>query len=159
MTKVRRRSAALVLAVALGTLSACGGSDDDGGGGEAASTTTSSSAAETTSSSAAATTESSPAESVPAQPQALAVSSIDFGYEMDSTDLAAGEYEITLTNTGNASHDVVVEQDGAEVARSQVIGPGETSTFTVALEPGSYVFFCSVGNHRAMGMEVDVTVS
>jgi plastocyanin len=153
VTQVRRRSAALVLAVALGTLSACGGSDDDGGGDSAAGTT-SSSAAETTSSSAAGTSESAPAES-----QALAVTSVDFDFEMDSTDLGAGEYEVTLTNNGSSTHDLVVEQDGAEVARSEQINPGESSTFTVALEPGSYVFFCSVGNHRAMGMEVDVTVS
>jgi plastocyanin len=30
---------------------------------------------------------------------------------------------------------------------------------SVALAPGEYVFYCSVGNHRAMGMELTVQVS
>ncbi|MGB1696813.1 MAG: plastocyanin/azurin family copper-binding protein [Thermoplasmatota archaeon] len=36
-----------------------------------------------------------------------------------------------------------------------VIGSGETDTitFTVDLEPGEYVFYCTVGNHRGDGME------
>ena len=53
----------------------------------------------------------------------------------------------------------MVEQDGADVAKSDKIGPGESTTFRVTLEPGTYVFYCSVGNHRAMGMEVTVTVT
>jgi len=53
----------------------------------------------------------------------------------------------------------VVEQNGADVAKSDSIGPGKKTTVTVALQPGKYVFYCSIGNHRAMGMETDVTVS
>ena len=40
-----------------------------------------------------------------------------------------------------------------------LIGPGDSTTLTVDLEPGQYVFYCSVGNHRGMGMEVTVTVT
>jgi uncharacterized cupredoxin-like copper-binding protein len=29
----------------------------------------------------------------------------------------------------------------------------------VSLQPGEYVFYCSIGNHREMGMEVAVTVT
>ncbi len=35
----------------------------------------------------------------------------------------------------------------------------KSSSVTVTLEPGEYVFYCSVGNHRQMGMEKTVTVS
>jgi plastocyanin len=29
----------------------------------------------------------------------------------------------------------------------------------VTLESGDYVFYCSIGNHRSMGMETTVSVS
>jgi plastocyanin len=87
------------------------------------------------------------------------VTGVDFSFELPSTNLTAGQYEITFTNNGHATHDVVVEKDGADVGGSETIPPGQSTTFTVTLEPGQYVFYCSVGNHRAMGMETDVTVS
>ena len=154
--RLRRRSAALVFAAALATLTACGGSDD--GGDTAATPSASSSEA---SSSPAEDTGSESSSSAPAEEGggSLTVTGVDFGYELDSTELAAGEYEIEFVNDGGASHDVRVEQDGEDVAQSDVIPPGETSTFTVALEPGEYVFYCSVGNHRSMGMEQRVTVT
>jgi plastocyanin len=84
---------------------------------------------------------------------------MDFELDLAESELAAGEYEIEFVNDGGASHDVRVERDGEDVAQSDVIPPGETTTFTVALEPGEYVFYCSVGNHRSMGMETTVTVT
>jgi plastocyanin len=150
-----RRSAALVFAAALATLTACGGSDD---GGTAAAPSTSSSAA---TSSAAEDTGSESSSSAPAEEGGgtITVTGMDFEFDLAESELAAGEYEIEFVNDGGASHDVRVEQDGEDVAQSDVIPPGETTTFTVTLEPGEYVFYCSVGNHRSMGMETTVTVT
>ena len=144
-----RRSAALVFAAALATLTACGGSDD---GGTAAAPSTSSAAEDTGSES----SSSAPAEEGGGT---ITVTGMDFEFDLAESDLAAGEYEIEFVNDGGASHDVNVERDGEDVAQSDVIPPGETTTFTVALEPGEYVFYCSVGNHRSMGMETTVTVT
>jgi plastocyanin len=149
----RRRAAALLVAGALVALSACGGSDDggdDAAASSSASAPATSSAAEDTGSSS-----SAPAE----EGGTLTVTGVDFDFELDSTDLSAGEYEVTFANEGGATHNVVVEQDGEDVGASDTIGPGESTTFTVALEPGEYVFYCGVGNHRAMGMETTVTVT
>jgi plastocyanin len=98
-------------------------------------------------------------ESAPAETETIAVTAVDFSFEIDEDSFAAGTYEITLTNDGGATHDLVVERDGADVAGSEQIGPGETATFEVTLEEGEYVFYCSVGNHRSMGMEVVVQVT
>jgi plastocyanin len=156
--QVRRAVAASTLALALGSLSACGSSSDDSAA-ASSSPPSSASSPSSSSSSSAASTSSSSAAAVAPQAQSLAVTSVDFDFEMPSTDLTAGDYTITLTNNGHATHDLVVEQNGADVAKSDSIGPGQSSTFTVTLQPGSYVFYCSIGNHRQMGMEVDVTVS
>ena len=148
-----RRTAALAAAAAL-LLTGCGGSGDDT---DDASAPSSSSAA---ASSTAAESESPASSEAPDEAGGtLTVTGVDFGYELDGTELAAGEYEIEFVNEGDASHNVVIEQDGEDVAESEVIGSGDTSSFTVTLEPGEYVFYCSVGNHRSMGMEVEVTVT
>ena len=153
----RTRGAAALLAVALGLLTACGEDEPDA---ESTATSTTSESSEPSTSSSSPPAESSASETPPAaQTQTLAVDSVDFGYELPDGDLAAGTYTITLTNTGNATHDLVVERDGEDVGASEQIGPGETSTFEVTLEEGEYAFYCSVGNHRQMGMEVPVTVT
>jgi plastocyanin len=160
--RLRRTPVALVLAAALALLTACGGSDDDDGGDAAAPATSSSPATSSAAtSSAAEDTGSETSSSAPAEEGggALTVTGVDFGYELDSTELAAGDYEVTFANEGGATHNVIVEQDGEDVGGSDTIGPGESTTFTITLEPGEYVFYCSVGNHRAMGMEMTVTVT
>jgi plastocyanin len=83
----------------------------------------------------------------------------DYSIELASTDLSAGTYEITVCNEGGSTHDLAVEKDGDTLQTSDRIGPGESTTLTIDLEPGDYVFYCSIANHRAMGMEVDVTVT
>lgn len=153
--RLMSRRSALGLGALLGTsalvLAACGDDEPD-----ASSTATSTS--ENTESS---TSSSSSASEAPAAggTQTLAVDSVDFSYELPQDTFSAGTYEITVTNRGNATHDLIVERDGADVEGSDQIGPGESSTFEVTLEEGDYVFYCSVGNHRQMGMEVPVTVT
>jgi plastocyanin len=140
--QVRRVAAAGGLALALGLLSACGGSSD-----AASSSSSVSSSAAGGSGSAA------------GQAQTLTVTEAGFDIRLESSDLPAGDYTITVKNEGDATHDLVVEQDGEDIAKSDTLGPGDSDTFTVTLQPGTYVFYCSIGNHRAMGMETDVTVS
>jgi plastocyanin len=153
-TRARRAPAAAVLAIAAALLTGCGGDDPEA---EAGGTTTSASSAEETTESSSAAGETS--ESEASGTQTIEVSSVDFSFELAEDTLAPGTYEITLTNEGDATHDLVVERDGEDVAASDQIGPGESSTFEVTLEEGEYVFYCSVGNHRSMGMEVPVQVT
>ena len=153
-TRARRAPAAAVLAIAAALLTGCGGDDPEA---EAGGTTTSASSAEETTESSSAAGETS--ESEASGTQTIEVSSVDFSFELAEDTLAPGTYEITLTNEGDATHDLVVERDGEDVGASDQIGPGESSTFEVTLEEGEYVFYCSVGNHRSMGMEVPVQVT
>jgi plastocyanin len=151
---LRSRAAVLTVAVALGVLGACSGGDDDGG--SAAGGPTTGSAGQTLPTQ---TSEQDPGAGSTGETQALSVTAVDFDFHLDSTDLPAGDYEISLTNDGDATHDLVVERDGADVAASDSTRPGDSTTLSVTLEPGTYVFYCSIGNHRQMGMEVEVTVS
>ena len=144
----RGTAAAGLIAVATTLLAACGGSSD------AAEARSSSTAADTSSMSTAESTGSSSAES-----QSIDVTAMDFSFELGEDTFSAGTYELTLTNDGEATHDIRVERDGEDVAESDSVAPGESTTVEVTLEEGEYVFYCSIGNHRAMGMEVTVQVT
>ncbi|MGY1704904.1 cupredoxin domain-containing protein [Geodermatophilus sp. SYSU D00697] len=158
-TRSSRRAAALVLALGLG-LSACGGDDADT---DTASGGSTSSAAETDSSAAAAPPSSDAPESQAAAPAAesetVTVNAVEMDFELSEDSYSAGTYTFEVTNTGNMPHDFVVERDGEDVAATEVLQPGASATLEVTLEEGDYVFYCSVGQHRANGMEVPVTVS
>ncbi len=147
-----RAAAAPALALAL-VLSACGGDSPDAADGSASPTASS----ETASSPTAGASSSSGSGST--EVRSLTATEVDFAIELPETELAAGEYEIEVVNEGGASHDLVVERDGEDVGGTEIIAPGESATLTVTLEPGEYVFYCSVANHRGMGMEIEITVS
>ncbi len=82
---------------------------------------------------------------------------VDPGFDTDRIEVAAGAtVELTLVN-GDANPtvppDLVVE--GVDGAATQQISPGDetTVTFTAPMEPGEWPFYCSLGNHRELGME------
>jgi plastocyanin len=135
------------LALTVSALAGCGG--DDGGSAAETSATTATSASETP----------APTTGTSAETQSITATEADFSISLDQDTLPAGTYDIEVVNDGNATHDLVVERDGADVASSDTIAPGQSTTVSVALEPGEYVFYCSIGNHRAMGMELTVTVT
>ena len=140
-----RRSGALALAVALGLLTACsGGEESSGSGGTSAAATSPGDSAAPTSA---------------AEGETITATEGEMFIELSEDSISAGTYTIEVTNDGSGTHDFVVERDGNDVAGTDSIGPGSSASLTVDLEPGEYVFYCSVGNHRAMGMEVAVTVT
>ena len=145
-SRIAPPSAVLVLALGL---VACGGTD---AASEAATTTDE-----------VRTTPSDAAASAPPageqQGEAVTVTAVEFELRGDGDGVRAGEVELTLVNDGSSSHDLVVERDGEEVAAVPAVGPGSSSSATVALEPGEYVVYCSVANHRAMGMETTIEVT
>jgi plastocyanin len=141
----------LALVLAAGALAAagCGDDDDDGGDGGSA-------------------TESTPAatEEATAEPadgggggEALTLTADPGGsisWEPAELTAPAGEVSIELVNESSTPHAVEVEGNGVE-EESETITGGNT-TLTVDLEPGEYVYYCPVGNHRGGGMEGTLTV-
>lgn len=97
-------------------------------------------------------------------PLAVAVSDVPpnaFRFLPNALSAPANEtLNLTVTSsmgaTGNKlPHNFVID----DVVDLGGIAPGETKsvTFTVA-EPGTYTYYCSVGNHRDLGMEGTLTV-
>ena len=78
-------------------------------------------------------------------------------FDTDQLDAAAGEVTINFDNPAAIEHDVTIEQDGEEVAKSDLVSEGTTEV-SADLDPGNYTFYCSVPGHREGGMEGTLTV-
>jgi plastocyanin len=81
----------------------------------------------------------------------------ELAFNSDSLEASAGEVKITLDNPASVEHDVAIERDGEEIAKSDLVSEG-TTEMSAELEPGEYVFYCSVPGHREGGMEGTLTV-
>ena len=150
-----RRVVPLVLALGIGLVSGCS-AEDDAADAAPTSSAPSSSAEASTSAAAPTSSSSAPAE---AESETVSVSEGEMFIELSEDSFSAGTYSFEVTNNGRMPHDFVVEQGGSDVAATEVLQPGESATLEVELAPGDYVFYCSVGAHRAAGMEFPVTVA
>ena len=74
----------------------------------------------------------------------------DFAFEPGTVEVSNGS-ELKLLNKGYAFHNIKVEGE-ADLLIPDVDSGGEESA-TVDLEPGMYLIFCTVGDHRSQGME------
>jgi plastocyanin len=77
-------------------------------------------------------------------------------WEPGELSASAGSVTVKLVNESDVPHAVEVEGNGVE-EESETITGGETE-LTVDLEPGTYEYYCPVGNHADQGMEGTLTV-
>ena len=77
---------------------------------------------------------------------------VDIDFESAPETLPAGETTITLTNNGAAPHNVTIDDEVIVEA-----APGSTEEGTIALEPGTYEYICSVPGHE-QSMNGSITV-
>lgn len=89
----------------------------------------------------------------------IVVSENEFSINVPNPPSAPGAYTFVVENSGSVSHDLVIEGPGVESRRTPRIESGGSGELAVTLEPGSYTLWCSVGNHRELGMSTEFTVS
>ncbi len=78
-------------------------------------------------------------------------------FDTDKLEGKAGKVAIEFDNPAKIEHDVAIEQDGTEIAKSDLVSDG-TAKVSADLEPGEYTFYCTVPGHREAGMEGTLTV-
>jgi plastocyanin len=140
---------ALVLAAL--ALVACGGSDDDssttgsgGGGGE----TTAEGGASGSESSSESAVSSEFVINFEADPGGA------LAYTEKTVKSFTGNYVVEFTNPQEVSHDVAIEDpSGKTIAKTEVIGKGNSTVLAELVKPDNYTFYCSVPGHREAGME------
>jgi plastocyanin len=87
----------------------------------------------------------------------LAASPTELAFDKESLSAKAGKVTIDFDNPAPLEHNVVIEQNGKELAGFEPITEGEKSE-SAELKPGTYTYFCSVAGHREAGMEGTLTV-
>lgn len=87
----------------------------------------------------------------------LAASPTALAFDKTELSAKAGKVTIDFTNPSAIAHNVVIEQEGKELAGFEPIAEGEESE-TANLKPGTYTFYCSVPGHREAGMEGTLVV-
>jgi uncharacterized cupredoxin-like copper-binding protein len=91
--------------------------------------------------------------------KAMSVTESEFTITLPSKTLPAGTYTFTVTNKGKFAHNLTVDGAGVQDKATPTLAPGSTGDVTVTLQKGSYEFYCSVDNHKGMGMDVTVQVT
>jgi uncharacterized cupredoxin-like copper-binding protein len=139
---VRRFLALLAIAIPL-VLAACGGDDDE--------SNTAASGGETS-------TEASTTTSVASGAgETVKVGETEFKLDPSDPTTKAGQVTFDVSNDGSTTHNLEVEGNGVE-EETEDLQPGQSGKLSVDLKPGSYEIYCSIDDHKDLGMEGTLTV-
>jgi plastocyanin len=93
-------------------------------------------------------------------PSRMQVTSSEFEFVLSRTKLRPGRVIVELVNLGEDPHDLAVRRNakGARTYRTRIAIPGKELSISFRLYPGRYTVWCSVGDHRKLGMVATFTV-
>ena len=98
----------------------------------------------------------SPAKTFPTRVQ---VTAKEFWYALSSRSVKAGPAVIEFVNFGEDPHDMRVQKvGGGKIYGTPELQPGDHFDLSVNLQPGKYDLWCSIANHRQLGMEATLIV-
>jgi uncharacterized cupredoxin-like copper-binding protein len=98
-----------------------------------------------------------PAEA--AVPARLQVVAREFRFALSRPSLKAGPAIVELVNFGQDAHDLRMRRiGGTRVYAISPVQPGRHARLRVRLLPGRYLLWCSIANHRALGMRAKLVV-
>jgi plastocyanin len=97
-----------------------------------------------------------PATVTPARVQ---VSAKEFFFALSRHTVVAGPAIVELVNFGEDPHDLRMQRiGGGRLWKTKLIYPGAYYDLEATLVPGRYRLWCSVANHRQLGMQAVLTV-
>jgi plastocyanin len=92
-------------------------------------------------------------------PARIQVSAKEFFFSLSRHKVAAGPAIVELVNFGEDPHDLRLERvGGGRVWKTPLVYPGAYYDLDAKLVPGRYRLWCSVANHRKLGMQAVLTV-
>ena len=89
--------------------------------------------------------------------ETITIGETEFALDPADPTAAAGDVTFEVSNDGGIPHNLEVEGNGVEEV-TNTIDPGGSESLTVALEPGTYELYCSIGDHADQGMTGELTV-
>lgn len=87
-------------------------------------------------------------------PARLGVSETEFHLTFSRQVVKAGVVEIEVQNVGEDPHDLRIRKVGGHHTFTvPQVAPGKRRTIALHMRPGRYRLWCSLANHRALGMQ------
>ena len=92
-------------------------------------------------------------------PSRVQVSAKEFYFSLSRQVITAGPAIVELVNFGEDPHDLRLQRiGGAHIGGTPQVQPGDHYDLSVTLLAGRYRLWCSIANHRALGMQATLTV-
>jgi plastocyanin len=92
-------------------------------------------------------------------PARVQVSAQEFSYALSRRTVVAGPAIVELYNLGQDPHDMRMERlGGGKLWKTPLVFPGKYYDLNATLVPGRYRLWCSIANHRQLGMTAVLTV-
>ena len=92
-------------------------------------------------------------------PARVQVSAKEFFYALSRGSIVAGPAIVELYNLGEDPHDLRMERiGGGKLWKTPLVFPGAYYDLNATLVPGRYRLWCSIANHRQLGMTAVLTV-
>jgi plastocyanin len=92
-------------------------------------------------------------------PSRVQVVAKEFYYSLSRHSVPAGPAIVELVDFGQDPHDLRLQKVGTtKVYGTPIIQPGKYYDLKVTLQPGKYILWCSIANHRQLGMQATLTV-
>ena len=92
-------------------------------------------------------------------PARMQVSAKEFSYALSRHTVVAGPAIVELYNFGQDPNDLRMQRiGGGRLWKTPLVFPGAYYDLEATLVPGRYRLWCSIANHRQLGMQAVLTV-
>jgi uncharacterized cupredoxin-like copper-binding protein len=88
----------------------------------------------------------------------VVVTATDSKLEFSVSKYTAGNYTFSLKNAGHEKHALEINGPGLKNQTGATVLPGQTTDLVVPLKKGAYELWSPVGNQKALGLDVHITV-
>jgi plastocyanin len=99
------------------------------------------------------------ATAVAAQGTVVNVTEKEFSIALSQATFKPGVYTFVVKDDGAISHNLNIKGPGITDAATSRINAGGSASVTVTLTKGSYELWCSIGSHKASGMDMTIAVA
>jgi uncharacterized cupredoxin-like copper-binding protein len=82
----------------------------------------------------------------------------DFHIALSKSTFKPGKYVFDAENKGHTTHALMITGPGIKMAMTKDIDPGQSATLAVTLKKGAYDIYCPIPGHKALGMNVNISV-
>jgi plastocyanin len=87
------------------------------------------------------------------------ISATQLQLQLSRPSLTAGSAIVEQYNAGSDPHNLILEKNGQVAFAYPTLDPGGDQKQTVTLTPGTWTLYCSLLDHRSLGMQATLTVN